>query len=155
MKTSRKKKRSKSSNSTSGGAKNFIIWHGEKIAVGVVVVIALYVAFQGLGYLGQPLNWQPDELVRTATEADTAIRASTRNAGDEGIERMGVNEEGEEIEAIGEWGHALHAQQIRNPISAAPYRHEQSWNPDPNISSRQQRSTSTSTQSSFSSSFSD
>ena len=144
MKTPKKKKKKTKSSSSGGGAKDFIVWHGEKIAVSVVVVIALWIAFQGLGYLGQPLNWQPDELVRAATEADTAIRASTRNAGDEGIERMGVTEEGEEIEAIDEWGHALHAQQIRDHISANPYRHEQPWNPDPNISSRQQRSTSAS-----------
>jgi len=133
MKTAKTKKKKDSSG---GGAKEFFVWHGEKIVVCVVVAAALWIALQGLGYLGQPLGWQPDELVRTASEAENAIRASTRSAIDEGIERI------EETGAIDSWGHAALARQIRSPILVAPYRYQQPWNPDPNISNRQQRSSS-------------
>ena len=61
----------------------FLLWHGEKIIVGIIVVVALWFALKGLGY--QTLSWQPSELERVANEAETAIRNNTRTAEDEEI----------------------------------------------------------------------
>ena len=112
-KAPKKKKKAKSSRS-GGGAQQFLIWHGEKIVAGVVVLVALLFALQGLGYLGPAISWQPDELERIAGEAETAIKASERNANEEGVEFF---------------DHAAYAVQIRNPIRAAPYRTEKQWHP--------------------------
>ena len=111
-----KKKKSLASNSGSGGAQQFLVLHGEKIVVGVVIVVALWFAVQGLGY--QTLSWQPTALEEDATAADTAIRNSTRTAEEEGI-------------ALPEPGHKIFAEQIRSPILPDPYRNptEAVWNP--------------------------
>ena len=99
------KKKTRSSGSGTGGAQRFLIEHGEKIAVGVLAVVALWFALQGLGY--QSLPWQPTALEEEATQAETAIRNNTRTAEDEGIEFV---------------NHAEFAEQIREPIPADPYR---------------------------------
>ncbi|MCL2710903.1 MAG: hypothetical protein FWE95_08485 [Planctomycetaceae bacterium] len=111
-----KKKKKKSSGSSGGGAQQFLLLHGEKIAVGVVIVVALWFAVQGLGY--QTLTWQPSALEEDASAAETAIRNSTRTAEDEGIEFF---------------DHAAFAEQIKAPISGTPYRNPASalWNPSP------------------------
>ena len=108
MKSIKKKK-------SGGGAKEFLVWHGEKIAVGILVIVALWFAMQGLGY--HTVSWQPDTLERDASETDTAIRNSARDAEAEGIELF---------------DHASFAQQIREPIPLAPYRNPASavWNPE-------------------------
>jgi len=118
---STKKKKSESSG---GGAKQFLVWHGEKIIVGIVVVIALWFAIQGLGY--PTLSWQPSALEEDATAADTAIRASTRTAEDEGIE-LPVPD------------HKTFAAQIREPIRPDVYCNpgESLWLPSPPTSSQQ------------------
>ena len=118
-KAPKKKKKAKSSSVSSsggGGAQQFLVWHGEKIAVALVVLIALFIAFQGLGYLGStPLAWQPEDLEKTAGEADAAIRASVRDAKEEGIVFF---------------DHARFAEQIRRPIRVEPYRtSEHQWRP--------------------------
>jgi len=111
MKSTKKKK---IGGSSGGGAQQFLLWHGEKIVVGVVVVVALWFAMQGLGY--QTLSWQPSALEEDANAAETAIRNSTRDAGDEEIETFDFAEL---------------AEQIRNPIPTQPYRIPASalWNP--------------------------
>ena len=116
-----KKSKSKGSSSSGGGAQQFLVWHGEKIIVAGIVVVALWLALQGLSYLGQTLSWPPDELERVAGEAETGIRGSTRTAADEGIELF---------------DHEAHASQIRSPISAEPYKFEALWNPSPEIRQR-------------------
>ena len=83
----------------------FLIEHGEKFVVAVIGIFALYLAMQGLGY--QALSWQPNELEQMATEAENAIRASTRTV------------DGDEIKIF---DYAAHADQIKKPIPAAPYR---------------------------------
>jgi len=102
MKSTKKKK---IGGNSGGGAQQFLIWHGEKIVVGIVVVVALWFAMQGLGY--QTLTWQPSALEEDATAAETAIRNSTRDAVDEEIERFDFAE---------------FATQIRDPIPTQPYR---------------------------------
>ena len=113
------KKKKKSGGSGNGAAQQFLLWHGEKIAVGVVVVVALWFALQGLGY--QTVPWQPSALEEYATQAETAIRNSTRTAEEEGVEFF---------------DHADFAQQIRDRIPTDPYRNVRSdqqyilWNPE-------------------------
>ena len=107
-----KSTKKKKSGSGGNGAQQFLVWHGEKIAVGLVVVVALWFAIQGLGY--QKLAWQPSALEEDASAAETAIRGGTRTAKDEGIEFF---------------DHAAFAEQIKAPISAEPYRSTAVWNP--------------------------
>ena len=111
-----KSKKKKSSSGSGGGAQQFLVLHGEKIAVGFVVAVALWFAVQGLGY--QTLSWQPGALEEDANAAETAIRNSTRTAEDEGIEFF---------------DHAAFAEQIKAPISGTPYRNPGTalWNPAP------------------------
>jgi len=113
MKTKKKKK---SGGSGDGGVQQFLIWHGEKIVVGGVVVVALWFAMQGLGY--QTLSWQPNVLEENANRAETAIRNSERSAEDEEIEIFDFAE---------------FAEQIRNPIPTGPYRNPTTalWYPAP------------------------
>ena len=101
-----KKKKSLASKSD-GGAQQFLVWHGEKIVVAIVIVVALWFAVQGLGFHG--LSWQPSSLEEDATTADNAIKNSTRTAEDEGV-------------TLPEPGYKDFAEQIRNPILPAPYR---------------------------------
>ena len=110
------KKKSKSTGS-GGGAKEFLILHGEKFGVGVVAVVALWFVLQGLSFLGPQVNWQPSELVETANTIRTSINASTRTIEDE----MDVDIDDLLV-------HAATAEQIREPISAAPYRFVVPWN---------------------------
>jgi len=111
-----KKKKKQISSGSGGGAQQFLVLHGEKIAVGVVIVVALWFAVQGLGY--QTLTWQPSALEEDASAAETAIRNSTRTAEDEGIEFF---------------DHAEFAKQITERIPTGPYRNPVSalWNPAP------------------------
>ena len=98
----------------SGGVQQFLVWHGEKIIVGILVVVALWFAMQGLGY--RSLTWQPNALEDDASATETAIRNSTRTAEDEAIERF---------------DHAAFAAQIRSPILTEPYRCPAVWNSSP------------------------
>ena len=113
----------KKSESSGGGAMQFLVWHGEKIIVGIMAVIALWFAIQGLGY--PALSWQPNALEEDATAADTAIKASTRTAEEEGIELPDPN-------------HKTFAAQIREPIRPDIYRNpgEVLWLPFPPTSSQ-------------------
>lgn len=104
-------KKKKSGGGSGGGAQQFLVWHGEKIAVGLVVVVALWFAVQGLGY--QKLSWPSDALEKESAAAEAAIKESTRTAKDEGIEFF---------------DHAKFADQIKAPISVAPYRGTAVWN---------------------------
>lgn len=109
--------------SSGGGAQQFLVWHGEKIVVGIIAVVALWFAMQGLGY--QTLSWQPNELEDVAGRAEQGIRASTRSAEDE---------------EIAFFDYEAYAEQIREPLSATHYRTNSVWNPVLNPS---QRSTGT------------
>ena len=44
--------------------KQFLIWHGEKFVVGILVLAALFFALQELTHKTVP--WQPNEVVDTA-----------------------------------------------------------------------------------------
>jgi len=114
MKLSKKKK---SEGNSTGEAQRFLIWHGEKIVVGIVVVVALWFALQGLGY--QTLSWQPDDLVQKSSNAETNIKNSKRTAEDE---FAGANP------PIVLVDYAAYAEQIKEPIPAEPYRSESQWN---------------------------
>jgi len=112
MKSKSTKKKSKVSSGGDNAVQQFLLWHSEKIVVGIVVVVALWFAMKGLGY--QTLSWQPSELERVAGEAETAIRNNVRTA------------ENEEIQIF---DYAEFAKQIRVPVSSAPYRSESAWLP--------------------------
>ena len=114
----------KQKSGSGGGAKQFLIWHGEKIVVGIMAAIALWFAVQGLGY--PTLSWQPNALEEDATAAEAAIRASTRGAEEEGIELPNPD-------------HKTFAAQIRDPIRPDVYRNpnESLWHPIMPASSQQ------------------
>ena len=108
-----KKTKKKSLGKNDGGAfQEFFVWHGEKIVVGIVVVVALWFALQGLGY--QTLSWQPGDLEKIASEAETAVRNNTRTAADEEIEVF---------------DYATYAEQIKSPLLAEPYQSKSQWIP--------------------------
>jgi len=114
-----KTKKKKSGGGSGGGAQQFLLLHGEKIAVGVVVVVALWFAAQGLGY--RSMDWQPNELETLATDAENNIRNSTRTAEEE-LAAANVDLDRD---------HAAFAEQIKAPIPANPYRGRALWNPAP------------------------
>ena len=61
------------------GNQGFVVLHGEKLLVAIMVLVALYIAFSGLtGY--QPLTWQPQELVQAANQADEHIKNANLSA---------------------------------------------------------------------------
>ena len=98
-----------------GGAnefQQFFLWHGEKILVGIFVVVALLFALKGLGY--QTLSWQPDALKDISTAAEEAIRKNTWAAENEGVEIF---------------DYATYAEQMKEPTPAKPYRSESAWLP--------------------------
>ena len=109
MKTKKKK-----SSGGGGGAQQFLVLHGEKIVVGIVIVVALWFAAQGLGY--RTVDWQPSALEEDANAANAAIRDNIRTAEDEGVEFF---------------DHAAFAEQIKAPIPTAPYRGRALWNANP------------------------
>ncbi|MDR0327684.1 MAG: hypothetical protein LBI05_05235 [Planctomycetaceae bacterium] len=113
---SKSTKKNRSQGSRDGGAvQQFFIWHGEKIVVFAVAAVALGFAAQGLiSY--QRLPWHPNELVTVADTAKKGIDSSTRSAEDEGIK---------------EFDYATHAEQIKKPVPADPYRNPPGsvWNP--------------------------
>lgn len=96
-----------------GGTQQFLVWHGEKFAVAAVVIVALWFSIQGLGNLGQTISWQPGELETSAGEAEQAIKTNTRTAEDEEITLF---------------DYAAYAEQIKQSISAEPYRARSVWN---------------------------
>jgi hypothetical protein len=114
MKSSQSTKKRKIKESSGGGAQQFLVWHGEKIVVGIVIVLALWFAMKGLGY--STVSWQPSELETIADEARRAIEGSTRSAEDEDISPF---------------DYAAYAEQIKEPIPAEPYRNPRGaeWNP--------------------------
>jgi len=112
MKSKSTKKMNKMTRGGDNAIQQFLLWHGEKIIVGIIVVVALWFALKGLGY--QTLSWQPSELERVANEAETAIRNNTRTAEDEDIQIF---------------DYMTFASHIRVPILAIPYRSESAWMP--------------------------
>jgi hypothetical protein len=116
MKSKSSKKFSPKKNTSKGNAaaplQQFFIWHSEKIVAGILVVAALWLAMQGLGY--QTLTWQPGELEEIARDTESAIKKSTRTAADEGIKMF---------------DYAAYAKQIKEKIPPDPYRAEVAWKP--------------------------
>ena len=115
MKTSKNTKKKKNQGSSGGGdIQQFFLWHGEKIVVAIIAVLALWFAIQGIGY--QALSWQPSELEGVADTTKREIDNSTRSPEDEGVKQF---------------DYAAHAEQIKKPVSADPYRNPlgSAWNP--------------------------
>ena len=107
-------KDTKKKRGSGGGAQQFLVWHGEKIAVAAVIVVALWFSMKGMDYAGQTVSWRPSDLEENANEAEQTIRASERKAKDE---------------EIIPFDYAEYAEQIERPISADPYRAGAVWNP--------------------------
>ena len=115
MRTSKSTKKKKSQGSSGGGeVQQFFLWHGEKIVLPLIAVIALWFAVQGLGY--QALLWQPSDLEGVADTAKREIDNSTRSAEDENLKNF---------------DYAAHAEQIKKPVPGVPYRNPpgSEWNP--------------------------
>ena len=109
------KSTSNKSQVSSGGTntiQQFVLWHGEKVIVGIVVVVALWFALKGFGY--QTLPWQPSTLEDVSTTAERAIKENTWKAENEGIQIF---------------DYEAYAKQIKESTPAAPYRSESPWLP--------------------------
>jgi len=108
-------KNKKSQGNIGGGAKQFLVWHGEKFVVAAIAVLALWLAMQGLGGY-QTLSWQPRELEETAEAARRAIENSERTVEDEELRVF---------------NYAGHAEQIKREIKVDLYRNPlgSEWNP--------------------------
>ncbi|MGL4941910.1 MAG: hypothetical protein ACRC46_01820 [Thermoguttaceae bacterium] len=63
--------------------KEFLIQHGEKVAIGVVIPIAIFL--MSLGFAYSPPTWGPKDLEQVASKADTHITNIERSASDEGV----------------------------------------------------------------------
>jgi hypothetical protein len=90
----------------------FLKRHGEKIAAGVVFVVAVSLALQTRYY--QPLSWQPDELTELANDTENTIKEGVRAVADEEIKIF---------------DYAMYAEQIKEQIPLEPYRSDVAWNP--------------------------
>jgi hypothetical protein len=101
----------KMSTGSGSGTQQFLIWHGEKIAVGVFAVAALVFALQGL--TNKTVKWAPEELVRTSEDTERAIQASRYTPEDAKIEFFNYGD---------------HAGKSKEAISVVPYR-TGNWNP--------------------------
>ena len=95
----------KSQVSSGGAFQQFVLWHGEKIVVGIVVVVALWFALKGFGY--QTLSWQPSALEEVSAAAEKAIKENTWMAENEGIQIF---------------DYATYAGQMKETTPALPYR---------------------------------
>ena len=116
--TSSKSTKKKKNKGGGAGSQQFLLWHGEKIAVGVVIVLALWIAGQGFQFLGKPFTWTPDELETFAKNAKTEILK----------ERKAIDEEG-----VGEANYATLAEQIKEPVKYGLYQAGTWWNPGRNF----------------------
>lgn len=88
------------------------IRHGEKVAVAVVVGIAVWIALQGLKY--SPLTWHPETLVELAETTENTIRNNEHTIADEALEIF---------------DYAAYAEQIKENILIEPYRSATAWKP--------------------------
>ena len=111
MEPSKSKKNSRGN--SLGEMQQFFIWHGEKILVCVVVVLALWFALKGLDYTSLP--WQPSELETIADGARRTIESSTFTSEDVGAKQLDY--------------YSTLAEQIRLPIRAEYYRNVSQWHP--------------------------
>ena len=112
MKSTSTGKKSQVSSGGAGTFQQFVLWHGEKILVGIVIVVALWFALKGFGY--QTLSWQPSALEEASTTAERAIRENTWKAENEGVQIF---------------DYEAYAKQIRESTPATPYRSESPWLP--------------------------
>ncbi|MDR1289598.1 MAG: hypothetical protein LBK06_00205, partial [Planctomycetaceae bacterium] len=64
--------------------KQFFILHGEKFAVGLLALIAIFFIYLGVTSY-KPLNWQPAELDNVSQTTRNFIDTNTRTAAEEGI----------------------------------------------------------------------
>jgi len=92
--------------------RRFLVRHGEKIAAGLFVIVAVGLALQVRNY--QPLSWQPKELEELTDMTETIIAD---------------NEQTAELEAITVFDYAAFANQMREKIPAEPYRCDTAWSP--------------------------
>ncbi|MDR0392578.1 MAG: hypothetical protein LBH59_11760 [Planctomycetaceae bacterium] len=71
-------------NKSSFDIKQFLILHGEKFVVGLLVLFAIFFIYAGISSF-TPLAWQPADLDKISQTSRTFIDANTRTATDEGI----------------------------------------------------------------------
>jgi hypothetical protein len=90
----------------------FFVRHGEKIAAGVLVGVAVWIALQAQNF--QPLPWKPNELVELADDIDNTIKNNASVAMEEKITLF---------------DYATYAEQIKTQISPEPYRSTAEWKP--------------------------
>jgi len=90
----------------------FFVRHGEKIAVCIVVVAAVWIALQARNF--QPLSWRPNELVELADENENTIKNNVPALAEEKITLF---------------DYATYAEQITTQIPLDPYRSDAEWNP--------------------------
>ena len=101
-------------NKDEGGkpVRRFLVRHGEKIAAGIVIVVAVWLALQVKNY--QPLSWQPGELEDVADSTEIIIINNEFT-----IENNGIDV----------FDYATYAEQITAIIPPEPYRSDIVWHP--------------------------
>ena len=93
-------------------ALRFLVWHGEKVLVGIVIATAAWIALRAWEH--QPLAWQAADMERLAEEIEETIRNSPPDLIDGDITKF---------------DYAAYAEQIRINIPSEPYRTDAVWRP--------------------------
>jgi hypothetical protein len=96
-------------------AKQFLLWHGEKVVVGIIAVVAVWLALSGMGKLGlRPFAWRPSDLTSQASSIRGDIESSQYVVPEEKMKII---------------DYAILADQIKKPINELPYRNVSHWEP--------------------------
>jgi len=90
----------------------FLVRHGEKIIVSIVLVTAAGIAFKAENF--KPLSWRPHELVELTNDTENTIKNN-------GIEIA--------KDTVNIFDYATFAEQIRTRIPSEPYRSDAEWKP--------------------------
>ena len=90
----------------------FLFRHSEKIAAGIMVLVALWFAVKGKDY--KLLDWAPNELEELVDKTEEIIKSNKHSAVDKQIKIF---------------DYATYAEQIRERIPSEPYRSESAWRP--------------------------
>ena len=90
----------------------FIFRHGEKFVAAVVIVVALWIAWNASAY--RPLSWQPEQLKELVDATENTIKNNSISIADENLTIF---------------DYAVYAEQIKSPIPSEPYQSDTAWRP--------------------------
>ncbi|HBT78021.1 MAG TPA: hypothetical protein DEB39_14110, partial [Planctomycetaceae bacterium] len=92
--------------------KQFFIRHGEKILLGLIVPLAIWIALWGTKF--EPLSWLPEDLTKSANDARSRVDNNERTATQEGVSVFRYD---------------ILARQIKTPVDPRYYQTRTVWNP--------------------------